>query len=550
MLRAFNFLKQNALALSILTGVIVAVFWQLTKTFYQQDEWNGLGLVFSEGFKSILPGTFRPVDILFVKGRFLSSLIFYFFARYLPFQNSQMAILAIALHFIASTLVFFLIEKVLKNKFLSFFGAAFFAVNSVSHGAVTWSVIAISTVGSSIFIFWSILTSFKFVETDKSKWLFTTGLLLYVSLWFKETGLYLFLFFPVAALIFKKYKFSSKASFSYFKKFGMFLFPFLLIVGYRVLELRFRTTTSNLYLTGANENFFLTLLIRAILYPLTSFSLMYVPGNYFIQFAREVIHDNYPFFANAPNFLLIAQTTMIDILSLVLTIFILFLTFLFLRKEKSEVAEYVMFWLAFSLFSFIPYIVLAKDFSYLESRYYYVPVAGAAFLLAWLLGRVRKFVGKAVFFGVAIPLYLLYLLLHASVVRHAIGDQIALSNTRRDFITQLKTQVPTLDNKKNVFYTTSDRHYWADTNMLPFQQGSGYTLMVLYYDSGKIPQSFLKDGYLFEIGSQGYRESGDIGFGFFYDEKALDEAITTYKLPKDSIIRLKYDSTDGKLSRI
>ncbi|MBI2268228.1 MAG: glycosyltransferase family 39 protein [Candidatus Blackburnbacteria bacterium] len=520
-----------------LAVVVVFVFKDLPQTFYQQDEWNGLGLALAEGSRSILNGVQSVISIFLGKGRLISNGIFYLFLYGFPFQNSQMAIFAIFLHLIATSLVYFLVNRFLKNSTISFLGALFFAVNSVSHGAVTWPFVATSAVGSSIFVLLATLFFFRYIDTTKTKWLFLAGLLLYLSLWFKETGLYMFIFLPFATLIFKKYE-----PLIFLKKFWLFLLPFLLIVGYRVLELRLRITGSNLYITGNNDNFFLTLIIRAILYPLTSFSLMFVPGNHFIEFAREVVHDNYPFFAGAPNFVLIAQSAILDILAVVLTGFIIFVIFLFLRKEKSENINIVIFWLAFSLFSFIPYIVLAKDFSYLESRYYYVSVAGGSFLLAWLLQRLRQIIGKVGFLVFVAPLYVFFLWWHVNTVRAAISEQVVLSNIRNNFIIQLREQLPTLNAKKNIFYVTSDKNYWADTNMLPFQQGSGYTLMVLYYYSGKIPSEFLKNGYLFEIGSQGYKESGDLGFGFFWNKEELTKAMETHKLPENSIIYLSYNS--------
>lgn len=538
-------LKNQLLPFFFLFLVIIMLFGGLPKTFYQQDEWMGLGLTLSEGPSTIIfNGVSNPLDFLFVKGRILSNAIYYLFASSFPLQNVQMAIFAIFLHIIATYLVFILIEKFIRNRFISFLGALFFAVNAVSHGAVTWPFVAIGAVGSSIFVLLAILFFFRYIEHTRSEWLFLTGLVLYVSLWFKETGLYLFVFFPLAALLFKSYK--PKL---YLKQFWWFVVPFLLITGYRILELRLRTTDSNLYITGANENFFLTILIRLVLYPLTSFSLMFVPGEQFLSFAREVLRDNYSFFSNSPENILIAQSAILDLLAVILTSFIILVIFLFLRKEKSENSKAVVFWLTFTLLSFSPYVLLDKDFSYLESRYYYLPVAGGALLFSWLLQRTLEAVGQKIFLGVAVPICALYLIIHASVVHKAIANQVILSELRKDFITELKTQVPTLDNKKNVFYTTSDKNYWVDTNMLPFQQGSGYTLMVLYYNSGKIPKEFFKEGYLFEIGSQGYREQGDFGFGFFWDREELNKAVKFHDVPQSSIIRLNYDSKEEKLSR-
>ena len=542
----FTNLKNKHLILALL-GIIIVItflFKDLTKTFYQQDEWHGLGLVFSDGINSVLSGTSRPIDILFVKGRLLSNAIFYLFATFFPFQNTQMAYLAISLHITAAFLTFLLIKRLIGNIGISLLGAVFFAVNSVSHGGVTWAVVSISTVGSTILVLVSTFFFLNFIEANKSMWLILSGITLYLSLWFKETGLYLFIFFPVAALLFKKYNFKS-----YISQFWLFIVPFLLIAGYRVLELRLRTTDSNLYLTGANENFFLTILIRMILYPLTSLSLMFVPGGPFINFARDIMRVNYSYLWSATNNLLIAQSVILDLLAVVLTCFILLTIFVFLLKEKTENKKKVIFWLAFTLLSFSPYVLLDKDFAYLESRYYYLPVVGGAVILSWLLARMRQILGNKPFLFTILPLYLVFIFFHAQSVRTAIKAQIVLSDWRTSFIAQLKNQVPTLNNNKNVFYITSNQTYWTDSNKIPFQQGSGYTLMVLYYDSGKIPKELLKDGYLFEIGSQGYRESEGVGFGHFWDREALKEALKANNLPQGSVIELYYNSEKRSLSR-
>lgn len=143
----------------IICVVILATFKDLTQTFYQQDEWHGLGLALAEGGNSVFNGISRPLDLLFVKGRILSNAIYYLFSVHFPFQNTQMAVFAIVLHIIGTLLVFALIRKLISSLLPSLLGAMFFAVNSVSHGAVTWPVVAISTVGSSIFVFLAIFFS-------------------------------------------------------------------------------------------------------------------------------------------------------------------------------------------------------------------------------------------------------------------------------------------------------------------------------------------------------------------------------------------------------
>jgi hypothetical protein len=454
-----------------------------------------------------------------------------------------MAVFAIALHILATILVFVLGKRFIQNNLLAFLGALFFAVNAVSHESITWAFVAISTVGGSILVLFSIFAFFRYLSDARQKWLLLTGLFIYISLWFKEIGLYLFLFFPLAALFFKRYTFRT-----FLTTFWIMIVPFLMIVGYRIVELRFRTTESNLYITGLNENFFSTILLRTILYPLTSFSLMFVPGDHFLSFSRFVLRQVYPFLAKSANNMLVAQSVVLDLLSIVLTVLLLLIIYFFLKKEKKSYKNFVLFWLSFALMGFLPYVLLGKDFSYLESRYYYLSVAGGAMLFAWILKRLADISGKKIFFLVIMPLCILYIQLHASVVRAKIEAQITLSNMRRNFMTQLNKFAPTLNEKKNVFYISGSQNFWADGNKIPFQQGTGYTLMVLYFRTGKIPKELLKEGFLFDIGSQGYKEVGEYGFGYFWDESKLEKTLRQNKLQPIAVVRLYYDSFQRRLT--
>ena len=538
-------MKFPALTFFILSIVIILVFEKLPQTFYQQDEWHGLGLTLGEGINSIFHGVSSPWDFLFVKGRILASFTYFLFATYLPLENAPLAFLAIALHIIATFLVFVLIRKFIKNNIVSLLGAIFFAVNGVSHGGVTWPAIAINAVTSTILVLLAVLSFFKYFKFARSRWLFLTGLLIYLSLWFRETGFYLFLLLPLSAFLLKRY-----SAISFLKTYWVFLLAFLSIVFYRVIDLYSTTTKANLYLTGQNENFISTIALRSVLYPLTSFSLMFVPGDQFLGFARAVLRQIYPFFASSPQNILIAQTIILDLLATILTLFIILSLILLMQKKKTANKKIVFFWLAFTFMSFLPYVLLSKDFAYLESRYYYLSVVGGAVLLAWVLKRLWEILGFRIFYLTVLPLCIFYIIFHASVVKGAIAEQVRLSNIRKDFMVQLKTLVPTLDNKKNLFYITSDLNYWADGNKIPFQQGSGFTFMILYNESGKIPKILLRDEFLSEIGSQGYREVGEYGFGYFWEREKLEEAVKHYNLPEGSIIKLEYNSNLGQLKKI
>src|SRR3989344_1193176 len=103
--------KNSLICIVVILFTILYTYKDLPRTFYQQDEWNGLGLMFVEGWKFAIDGFHTPLDILLGKGRILSNFVLSLFLINFPFQNSQMAIFAIGLHIVATILVYLLIRK-------------------------------------------------------------------------------------------------------------------------------------------------------------------------------------------------------------------------------------------------------------------------------------------------------------------------------------------------------------------------------------------------------------------------------------------------------
>ena len=197
----------------------------------------------------------------------------------------------------------------------------------------------------------------------------------------------------------------------------------------------------------------------------------------------------------------------------------------------------------------MPYVVISKNFSYLESRYYYLSLVFGSIILAWLAGYFLRFRYLSIKL-IVVTAILSFLSWHAFILTKDIKQEAIVSNERREFISQLKNIIPTLKENRTIFYITSDRDYYIPGNKVPFQGGMGYTLMVLYYNSGKIPKDFLLEDNWFTLGEQDYREIGDLGFGYFSDKKKMEIEIKRYKIPADSILRFYYNSEKGKLTEI
>lgn len=520
----------------VLSIIIILIFGGITKTFYQQDEWLGYGLYLAKGPGMIMQSTGGILGIIFGQGRILTNLLHFLFYKYSPLNVLPIAVFAITLHIINTLIVFFLAKKLFKKILPAFLGSLFFALNSVSQSAVTWPAASINTLPSTALILIALIFYFRYLESFKEKWMILSFVFVYLSLFFKETGVFLFLILPLFSVMYRPQNIRT-----FIRRYWYYLLATFLIVSFRIWGFKSEPGQVALFLTGSSQAYWQTLLTRAVLYPLTSFSLTFVPSEPFLWFARSLSKIYYPFIM-PQQFILIAQTVVLDLLALGLTFIIFILIyFLAMRSAKAE-RKHIGFFVGFMLFSFLPYIVIGKSYAYLESRYFYLPTFAAAMIIAWFAKKIFEKV-KAPFLKLLFFLLLVYFLgVHFKYLENNIAGEILISQERKSFLSQLSKRVPNLSQDKNVFFITSDRNYYVEGNKIPFQQGTGYTLMAWFYSPGKIPQNLLKEGYLYDIGAQGYREEDGRGFGYFFDTPALMAAAKDNKFDKKSIYALSYDS--------
>lgn len=541
----FNFL--TFLQVVFLGLCILFVFFPLTKTFYQQDEWLGYGSYLARGIEFIFFNTKSIFGFILGEGRVLSALLYYFSFKFFPFNVVPIALFSIIFHILNTILVFVLIKKIFKKTLPAFLGSLFFAFNSVSQGAVTWPATIVGTLPSTTLIILSVFTFIVFLEKKIGKWLVLTFLLLYISLFFKETSIFLFLYLPIVSLLFERVNLKKFLS-TYWPFIGFFLVDTF----FRVSELRTANLQQTLFLEGSSPSYWQTLLTRAVLYPLTSFSLTFVPSEPFLCFARSLTKIYYPFIM-PQQFILFAQTAVLDLLSICLTFLILTITSIFLKFSNRQENKYIKFIIGFLFFSFLPYILISKNYAYLESRYYYLPSFAGGIILAWLIIKIMEIINKTKIHylkPLIVIIFILFLFSHLKYLENSISNEVAIAKERISFLIQLNQFTPSLKSDRNIFYIDSDVDFYISGNKTPFQQGMGYTLMTIYYKDGKIPQDFLKEGYLYEIGSQGYKEEGNYGFGYFTDNNQLEKTVRKYKLSKENVVSFYYHTPDKRLEKV
>lgn len=538
-----NKLEKIILCLS-LVAVIFLLYWPITKTFYQQDEWLGYGLYLVKGFDLVFVNTKDVFSLVLGEGRILYAVLLYFFYNIAPLNVFPIAFFALLVHGFNAVVVFLLAKRVVKSSILAFLGTTFFAVNSVSQSAITWPAASLNTLPSTALILLSVLLYFKYLDSFKKKWIILSFVGIYLSLFFKESGIFLFVLFPLFSFFYKK-----DSILQFLKRYWFFFLSIFIIVFYRIYSYKQTTDQVALFLTGSTKYFFDSLVVRSILYPLTSFSLSLVPPESSLNFARYITNVYYPFFP-PEQFILIAQTAVLDLVAVVLSLGIGVFLITLLKSENKKIFREIEFWIAFLVLSFLPFIVISKSYSYLESRYYYAASAAWGVILAWILSIVfKKIKVKAVRMGVVL-IYLIFIFVHVVNIHTQITEMVNVSQTRIKLVLELKRLEPNLKNDKNIFYITGDTDYYLPGNRVPFQNGFGYTLMTLYYSSDKIPSKLLENHFLFDIGSQGYQEVGSKGFGYFYDKVKLKEVLKQYKLTESNVIEFNYSSKDDKFTKL
>lgn len=509
--------------------------------FYQQDEWQAIGNnIILNNFSETFPN-FNLLSFISVQERFASNALAYFLMGKFAFNTTLMGVYSLLLHIINSILVYVIIKKwVIQKGLFAFFGALFFAVSDVSISAVSWFGTSLGTLPAATLVLTSLILFLVYIEGKKKKWLFLSLLVLYLSFYFKEIGIFLLLFLPLASLLFLK--FTKK---SFINTFWPFFVVFILTTFLRLVNLIFLSDRSGeLFVTSARGNFLTDIATRAVMYPLTSFSLTFLPPEPMVNFAKFFTNVYYPFIPSE-HFNLIAQTVVIDVFAVFLTLVILFVIYLSIKNSPTQIKKMILFWTLFFVLSFLPYVLLSKSFSYLESRYYYLSNLPAGILLGFVGLSLRQFLTKWHLGTLSVILVSLLILIHVKFLTADLKNLTQLSQERVDFIGQLKILKPTLDGEKNIFYLSGNHDYYVPGNKVPFQQGMGYTFMVLYYPTRKIPKELIADRFLWNLNTQGYREINGFGFGFFTSEDELTKALKESGLSKDMVVSLYYDS-DGR----
>lgn len=532
--------------------VISFVYRNLPQTFYQQDEWWGIGHILTEGFSQYL-SHYSLIGLIAGSGRPFAALLQNALYSYSLFNTDQFAIFAIIFHFLNTLLLFLIVYKIRKRMDVAFVAGLFFATASVASQAVIWIGTNITTLPSAFFAFLSLYVYIYFIQSERKRFLYISFGLAIMSYFFRESTIFLFVLLPVMYMLFSKNK---TTLFSLIKTHAVLIGYALLAIFLRLFELlQFEGVKSTSNVIG-NAHPILRLTLHGILYPFESLSQMFPYPHNIFSLSDYFGKINYPRLWNSPAAPVAIETIGAELVSIILSGLLLVLFYIIYQYYKQN-RKILIFALLLTFLSFLPYIALEKGNAFLDSRYFYIGVAGGGILIAIFLDSLRPILVKYLKLStqaaqvLLLVLFLLFTYGNVVSIKKDVQMQVDIAKERKNILLSLSNLYPNLP-QKPVFFIQSNADYYVVGNRLPFQQGNGYTLLVWYYYKSfdVVPKELLQEGFLWDILDQGYKEVGDKGFGYYSDSNTLKKDIQDKKVRKENIVALFYNSQSKTLTKL
>lgn len=527
--------------------LILISYWGLFTTFFQQDEWFTLGIVSAQGPWAGLYD-YSIAELLLGTGRVLGSFIGNVFHYLFPLDIAPFVMFALVVHGINGMLIYRFVYYVTRNPRLAFVSGVIFVIGFIPHQAITWTAASVTTLGATFFALLAITVHVGAYTRKSSRLRFLAFGLLIVSALFKDITIPLFIYLPATAVILARGKLSARRIVTDNWPILLYL---ICIMALRIAGFASDDGKKGVFITK-HQNPTQRLVVHALLYPVVSMGNMYVPPTFMYKLANRLQADHYRFLAGAPLSEAIMQNLASDLVSLILgagfvgSIFILW----YVNKNQRRI---ILWSFLFCVVSFLPYSIVERGSSYLDSRYYYLPFAGGAILMGILIDAIlawwlrSRSITVRMLLGVCIIGAVIYGYKNIVQIRRAVATDQKIAQERKIIISGIRSIIVRYPHGR-IFYVTGDsEHYALAGQALPFQQNIGYTIMVLMAREGRVYKEPLIDISLFQIGRQWQKMTPQGTVGYYWNMDVLRQAVRSKQVKPEEIIGLSYDSKNRQL---
>lgn len=541
---------------AILIHASILAFFLLFIQYFQQDEWHAFGLIISYGAKYITID--KSLLELLLGDRIGARIITFNLFNSFGINPFPFGALALILHLANMILLFLLTLKLTKQSFIAILASLFFLINETSNEAYSWFGTMAGSSTSLFFFLISILFLLQFLDEKKYKYNLLSALFLWVSFLFKEIAAFAFILYPIIFLTYRKNEY----------RLGKLLKTFIPFIVIGVVMLSYFAKTV-IFIPGDRASYINTggslissLLIHSLQYPLEGIIQTIIPNSLLFSISPFLTKINNPQLSHdSLDFLIASQNKNAEITIWLLLITAVILSLIFIVKKWHHIDIFskrsLIVSLAIGLLSFLPYVVINRSFSYLDSRYYYAASFGMSVFLATFLFNLAK--EKTLLKLIAILIGVGYFLLHESILFSDFKLLADRSYERKTFLQQVENIVPKLP-QNTTFYITGDSegYYGIPELKVPFQSGFGQVLMVKYAAKKQLNPAFFYEtsltkaldvGFLYDILGQGYRKVKNQGFGYYYNKAEINKAISKKLFTNNEVISLYYKHETKKLEK-
>jgi len=551
-----NFFIREGLIFFLLFISLLFFTSGLKSGFFQQDEWNAFGIMISYSQKpfwtwfGLITGQHAaPFGALFWNMLY----------KAFGFESYMYAYVALLLHTVAAYFVFRLIRNLSNNTIIAFFTSLLFCLNDKTGQAYLHLAVFSSAVTSLIFmlLFFLYLTKIKSKIISLSDSIILSSLFI-ISVFFREDG---FMIIPLAFVYLFIYR-REWVNRKNYSAVSVFTISFLIILGHRL----YLQITSPIAAKAIILHFLHIYIYNFVTLPIRLLTQnIFNSGDIFDFFWKNKLLIYPP--ENLDFTLGVMFTVFMDLIMLVLANIIIITIFVlksFSRKDKQceKNIVFIIFWIMVNSM----FIATVGRYIYIvDPRYLYSSSIMVNFLLVqtfynWINASrknlIRKMLKSGLFiFVLAIMLNMSYINIQKSI--KAVNFQ---SIPRKKIFNELKRLYPVIPQNAIFFVRCkikcqkNDYYFVSPKYVLPYTSGPGWIFLLQYARENKAYSEFFTrvDGkeFLWDLGSEGYRQIGEYGYGYFIDLNNLKNTIVNYQLNKNIVIGIEYDETDFSLNDI
>ncbi len=603
--------------------VILFLFRGLFNSYFEADEWFHFTYYFPltkrpDGFLTAIISTIINSGPLSAGQHVVpvASAIYFLNTKFFGMNYAPYAFMSLSLHAVNSFLVFVFIKTLLHRKDIitknvfALLGAVFFALSPQHSHTITGAAPFYGQNILSVTFFLLCIISFKLAYLrENKKFIYLSILFLFLSLFTKETAVFLFVLLPFMAIIEKKGLPASRPRTALVQGRQVFPLKFLgkLFILSLIIYATFRFLVPNIYYgvgplvdklvgnyvssslpswqqqsretpkvpdTGTivstdlsiHKNLLGEILFRSVTFPVKMTGTLFLPRQTvfsIVQFITPIVQPVPPGGDSAD--MSQARLTflygpgngfIIYIVGIGIIIFCAREYFSFVRGKKIEEARTLATGFAMIVLSSLPLVAIIFSFPrwgydfYFDSRFYYNPNVGAAIIFPFLLLGFSEFISKSFQKKTVVPL-IAFTLFTLWLINNIAVLNVSIRYFTQNFQPDRREVVEQLKKylpslpKITVFYIETDG-LSAYGPSLPFQTGVAPALSVVYYDNNPLPNSFFNKP-LFDGKKEGYLYSQGRGFGYYISKKTLAEALLASKFKVSDIRAFYYKAQDVKL---